>query len=315
MEMDTPPLSTAHPVSPITGRKSDYVRALSVGELTRRWREELQVDPGRNFAELTSVTHWRCPDTGLEFYEPAAAAGAAPMYEALSRYPWYYMDTKWEFDIGLDFLKAGDRVLEVGSGFGHFLRAARAANCDVSGVEFNPDAARTARSAGFTIYEEPLSKIAPSLLGAFDCICSFQVLEHVAAPRPFLEDMIAMVKPGGLLILSVPNADVMTFADPDRLNLLDQPPHHMTHWNETAFRTLEKHLPLRVKQFVREPLQPYHVNWYVDGLSRRLSRTLGPFAGKIIFNRLAVRIMAAVMNLGLRRHVSGHTLLVVFERV
>lgn len=40
-----------------------------------------------------------------------------------------------------------------------------------------------------------------------DVAVSFAVLEHVSNPRTFLEDMHALVKPGGSVLLSTPNAD------------------------------------------------------------------------------------------------------------
>lgn len=314
MPEDATPISVDPPSSPITGRKADFVRLLSTEELTRRWLGELHVAPGANFTELPHVGHWRCPDTGLEFYAPDSAAGAAPMYEALAQQPWYYMEGKWEFDIGLKYLKPNDHVLEVGVGVGHFLRAARAKGVDISGLEFNPEGARAAREAGFTVYEQELGALASEHGGSFDCLCSFQVLEHVVQPRRFLEDMIALVKPGGKLVLSVPNADVVMYIDSDWMNLLDQPPHHMSHWRQSTFRALEKHLPLKVSEFVIEPLQSIHVYWYIDGFYRRAARIRGPF-GSFFAKRPASRIAAALMNAGLRRRFAGHTLLVVFERL
>lgn len=43
--------------------------------------------------------------------------------------------------------------------------------------------------------------------GQVDVAVSFAVLEHVANPRAFLEDIHALLKPGGRVLLSTPNAD------------------------------------------------------------------------------------------------------------
>lgn len=40
---------------------------------------------------------------------------------------------------------------------------------------------------------------------SFDAVCNFQVLEHLADPMPFLQQVRAVLRPGGELILTTPN--------------------------------------------------------------------------------------------------------------
>ena len=44
--------------------------------------------------------------------------------------------------------------------------------------------------------------------GAFDVVISGQCMEHVAAPWRWIVDVAALLKPGGLLWLAVPNTEV-----------------------------------------------------------------------------------------------------------
>ncbi|QKY70748.1 bifunctional 2-polyprenyl-6-hydroxyphenol methylase/3-demethylubiquinol 3-O-methyltransferase UbiG [Lentibacillus sp. CBA3610] len=44
----------------------------------------------------------------------------------------------------------------------------------------------------------------PEKLGEFDCIVSFETIEHVAEEEQFLANVFNMLKPGGTLILSTP---------------------------------------------------------------------------------------------------------------
>jgi len=51
----------------------------------------------------------------------------------------------------------------------------------------------------------------------FDVVCNFQVIEHVVDPRPFLEQVRQVLKPGGCLIVTTPN----------RLNSFVENPYHV----------------------------------------------------------------------------------------
>ena len=53
------------------------------------------------------------PDTSSS---PPTLRGQSTFYEALQRYPWYYVPWKWEHEIAKSYLKDGDQVLEVGCG-------------------------------------------------------------------------------------------------------------------------------------------------------------------------------------------------------
>ena len=51
----------------------------------------------------------------------------------------------------------------------------------------------------------------------FDVVCNFQVIEHLADPRPFIEQARQVLRPGGSLIVTTPN----------RLNSFVENPYHV----------------------------------------------------------------------------------------
>ncbi len=51
----------------------------------------------------------------------------------------------------------------------------------------------------------------------FDVVCNFQVIEHLVDPRPFLEQVRGVLRPGGSLIVTTPN----------RLNSFVENPYHV----------------------------------------------------------------------------------------
>ena len=97
------------------------------------------------------------------------------------------------------------RLLEFGASYGHSLALARERGWDVVGVELSPTASEHARSHfGLTVFNCDLPD-APLADGSFDAVVGWHVLEHVRDPKDQLLRLSALLKPGGVLGLRVPN--------------------------------------------------------------------------------------------------------------
>jgi 2-polyprenyl-3-methyl-5-hydroxy-6-metoxy-1,4-benzoquinol methylase len=99
-------------------------------------------------------------------------------------------------------------LLEVGAGFGTFCEEVRRRGRfeRVLAVEPTPSLADTCRKRGLEVIEKPIEDV--RLEGAkVDVIASFEVIEHLFSPKHFLDDCAAVLRPGGLLVLSCPNVD------------------------------------------------------------------------------------------------------------
>lgn len=102
--------------------------------------------------------------------------------------------------------KAG-RLLDVGSSTGLFLNEARQAGYSVEGVEFSRGSAEFARSHfGLTVTDGDIHA-ADATPNMWDVITMFDVIEHVPDPTRDMKAVWAMLKPGGLFIVSTPNID------------------------------------------------------------------------------------------------------------
>lgn len=105
----------------------------------------------------------------------------------------------------------GATILDFGCGSGTFLRylASEGFN-DVIGVEVSSEQAQQCSSLGLTnvlLVERPLEFLQHQG-GKFDFIMMRDVLEHIEKPHiiPLLEGARDALKPGGLLVIRVPNA-------------------------------------------------------------------------------------------------------------
>jgi 2-polyprenyl-3-methyl-5-hydroxy-6-metoxy-1,4-benzoquinol methylase len=97
------------------------------------------------------------------------------------------------------------RVLDIGCGFGESLGYHRARGCDAHGVEADANIVRVAERHGLNARHglfDP-SHYAPE---SFDVVTLDQVIEHVSQPASVLKGVHEVLKPGGMAVLSTPNA-------------------------------------------------------------------------------------------------------------
>jgi 2-polyprenyl-3-methyl-5-hydroxy-6-metoxy-1,4-benzoquinol methylase len=105
-------------------------------------------------------------------------------------------------------MATGKRVLDAGCGDGFGTQTLADRALDVLGVDASPQAIAACRRSWdmprLRFEQEDLAH--PQTPGeTFDLVLSFQVLEHLAAPMPFLQTLKARLRPAGILVLTTPN--------------------------------------------------------------------------------------------------------------
>jgi len=220
------------------------------------------------------------------------------------------MPEKWEHAQGLRDIAGCKSVLEIGSGFGDFVKLARESlGVQVQGVERNPLAIQEARARGIALQEVDLAEILKSSAGTFDAVCSFQGLEHVPHPKEFLQQCCELLASSGRLILGLPNADSFLRL---QSNILDLPPHHCSRWPLSTVRRLPRLFPLRLLRIALEPLTEHHVDGYVAAHTDRLARTALPRANHPLVQSRLIRFL---IRTGFRKFLEGMTVYAVFEKI
>jgi 2-polyprenyl-3-methyl-5-hydroxy-6-metoxy-1,4-benzoquinol methylase len=99
------------------------------------------------------------------------------------------------------------RLLEIGSASGWFLAQARDAGFTVEGIEPAADVASAATARWDVPVQAATAESASLPEGEFDAIVAWHALEHITAPAGVLERLHAALKPGGVLMIEVPNLD------------------------------------------------------------------------------------------------------------
>jgi SAM-dependent methyltransferase len=102
----------------------------------------------------------------------------------------------------------GGTLLDVGSGTGEVLLAARERGWRGQGVEPERTAAAMARERGL---EVTVARLEESGLPerSFDVVSAFHVLEHMPDSREFLRGLARRARPGGYVVVEVPNWESM----------------------------------------------------------------------------------------------------------
>lgn len=101
-----------------------------------------------------------------------------------------------------------DSVLEIGCGAGATMRWLRDRSPvrHAAGVELFPAAAEQAREVFDVVATGPVDSIDLRQFGrAFDLVLALDVLEHLPQPDDTLRRLATVMRPGGLVVASLPN--------------------------------------------------------------------------------------------------------------
>jgi 2-polyprenyl-3-methyl-5-hydroxy-6-metoxy-1,4-benzoquinol methylase len=101
----------------------------------------------------------------------------------------------------------GKRVLEIGCATGETSQAAAAAGASVVGYDFSSDALARGRTryANFAFTAGTAQEL-PFRSGSCDAVVAFELIEHLPSPSRGILEMSRVLREGGLLVLTTPNA-------------------------------------------------------------------------------------------------------------
>jgi 2-polyprenyl-3-methyl-5-hydroxy-6-metoxy-1,4-benzoquinol methylase len=228
--------------SPITGSANvKKIDELNEDFFVKNYQQKYGLNVSRFFSEHKKIGVYQCLDSHYIFYYPFVVGDSA-FYEDLEKFDWYYKTEKWDYDFSEKYIKDGSEVLEIGSGFGFFLKKLRAKNCITESVELNQSAAKKLEEEGFTVHctaFEDFSAANPDK--KYDYICAFQLMEHIPNVGDFLSLYAKHLKPGGKLIIGVPNNKSILLSY--KSNTLNLPPHHAGLWTEEFFAKIPSIFP------------------------------------------------------------------------
>jgi SAM-dependent methyltransferase len=289
----------AAPLCPITGLPAKRrIQWVSGALLVALWRVCFGVRTARQLGAVHRFGLWEAP-CGLAFFDPMIA-GDGEFYDDFYRRlgeggPWRGKPAeRSDYARVAALIKSGERVLDVGcgaAGFSRYLPHAR-----YVGLERSAQARKTAAD----VRNETIAEHAATHGGEYDSVCSFHVVEHVAAPACFAAEMMRCLRPGGRLFLATPSWPG-AFTDIPNL-AANGPPHHLTWWTEDSLRVLAQTVGLIVEAVERLPASADLgiVYWMARAAPKltgeRFFRHAWTWYGALLWSWLAGRVCTALFR-------------------
>jgi SAM-dependent methyltransferase len=275
--------------SPATGTENvSLLETIPSKKIIEQYSKIEEIDVSRFFTNIEEVYIYRCNDTGFRFYYPSTIFADEKFYAFLQQRNYYYSEWHWEHEVAAKNLPAKGKILEVGCGTGSFLIGLRERGYDCTGLELNEAAVKVCVQKGLTVYKELLETHLLQHSSQYDAICSFQVLEHVYDVKSFLNGSLSCLKPGGKLVIGVPNNNPYLYKY-DKFHPMNLPPHHSGLWNKAAFKKLPDFYPMKLDTIDYEPLfnRQYFLNVYFEhfkmGALNKIINKLHPgFINKVL---------------------------------
>lgn len=291
--------------SPITHQKATFLYSIPSCDIIKLYQNEINVNVKYLLQEFESISLYQCNQTGYRFFYPFNIDGDSQFYEKLEEISWYYAEWKWDYDVANRYIHSNTHVLDIGCGEGKFLQyLKKKKKCTCAGLELNETAQKIAANQQLNVVNEFIQDYAKNNSGRYDTVTFFQVLEHIADIDSFMTSAIEVVKPGGQLIIAVPNNDPY-YLKYDKNHVLNLPPHHMGWWNDASLRALGNLYNLKTVQVEKQPLQHYAAYTkalltYRFHLPKKVVNLLAPFIKPWVY-----------LN---RNKINGASIMIVFEK-
>ncbi len=161
---------------------------------------------------------------------------------------------------------SGRKLLDLGCGSGYFLKFAKLRGWEVYGVEMSNYAADIARKQGISVSTKSVTE-ANFLSEEFDVITMFNVLEHMTNLNEVMANNYRWLKPGGLLVVEVPNVNSM------QRNIFGgnwvhwDVPRHIFHFSPETLRKLAEKNGFKVIEEYSLPFSSHEVAGWLHSLS------------------------------------------------
>lgn len=145
--------------------------------------------------------------------------------------------------------RRGARVLDVGCAYGAFVQFLAANGVEAEGVDVSSVTVASARRLGLRVHEGVLGETFRTEPEHYDAVTFLDVLEHLPDFKRQLREAHRALRPGGLLLVRVPNASFHVL----KLRVLTQvglqwrygfftPPDHVNHFRRSVLAGLLREL-------------------------------------------------------------------------
>lgn len=189
-------------------------------------------------------------------------------------------------------------ICDVGAGYGIFLDELKKVfpQAELAGVEPSPELSKQCQQRGIEVLTTT-AEGAGAWENRFDLVISSEVIEHVYSASDFLQSLVQLAKPGGMVLmtgLGYEGFDILTLQEKSNSVF---PPHHINFLSISGFEKLMAACQLRDIQIITPGkldvdivLKSDHKNEFLRVLAERGPETLAAFQDFLVKNRLSSHI-------------------------
>jgi SAM-dependent methyltransferase len=168
-------------------------------------------------------------------------------------------------------LKKG-KLLDIGSGTGHFLAMMKKKGWTVTGIELNEKAREYSKeNFGFDVMPGIYDSVRER--GPFDVITLWHVLEHFHDPFSYMNEISKLLKKEGILVIALPNSQSSDALYYSEFWAAWDVPRHIWHFTPDVFKQFAEKYGFALKSVKPLPLDVF----YISILSERYRKSKIPF--------------------------------------
>jgi 2-polyprenyl-3-methyl-5-hydroxy-6-metoxy-1,4-benzoquinol methylase len=174
------------------------------------------------------------PPSIVERYYPRGYYGSGKRFTGIVE---WLLDNLYNYRVyQIEQNQKPGKVLDIGCGRGLLLHKLRQHGWTPMGTELNEEAAIYARERlGLPVTTQMVEE-AGFADGEFDLVILWHVLEHVQSPRAMLREVSRILKPGGTLLVAVPNFGSLEARLTGKGWFHLDTPRHLTHFTNATLR-------------------------------------------------------------------------------
>jgi len=151
------------------------------------------------------------------------------------------------------------KILDIGSGTGHFLAEMKRSGWETIGVEIDEKTRQySVSSYGLDIIDPGLIKFIPS--SSCDCITLWHTLEHFQDPFLYAEEIHRILRPEGTCIIALPNCSSYDAAFYRKFWAAWDVPRHLWHFSRSTMGFFADRTGFMVRSVRSLPLDVFYIS-------------------------------------------------------
>ena len=206
-----------------------------------------------------------------------------------------------------DFVPSGS-ILDIGCGFGYFVREAAAAGYDAYGVDLAADAIRVAeRHLPGKVFQGEFESVAELEGKHFDVIFASHLIEHIPDPRTFVANLAERLTVDGVVAFVTPNVSSLLAKVSGARWVSFKIPEHLAYYNPTTINDLIESAGLETLA-IDSAYQYYGLSFLmkrIRELIHPVGRVIPKFEDLAILRGRMLRVTSGSLRIIARRRVNS----------